>query len=119
MAPSFEALSTSLTNGAVHDEVDAHTTRKSNAKNQNDREVQSPETPIPHVGVFDSSSYQSDDLLLADIVEGLRVAGGCIVRGLLNHETLAELESEIRPHLDKAGPSIGRKGLSHTLFPCL
>lgn len=70
---------------------------------------QGPDSPSPEVGIFDARSYASDDVLLADIIEGMRRAGGCIVRGLIGSETLAGLENEIGPLLDKAEPPIGER----------
>ncbi|ORY17209.1 hypothetical protein BCR34DRAFT_475120 [Clohesyomyces aquaticus] len=43
--------------------------------------------------------------LVRDIVESLKVSGGCLVRGMYRQETLDAIEKEIRPHIaatDKA-----------------
>lgn len=105
MAPSFEPLSTSLANGAKNGDGEVHNLRETNLKSKT---IQSPHSPLPEVGVFDARSYASDELLLADVVEGMSRAGGCIVRGLIGPETLTELESEIRPYLNKAGRPAGQ-----------
>jgi hypothetical protein len=74
------------------------------AKGQDPAPLMGPHSPVPAVPDFDSKKYASEDDLVRDIVEGMRVAGGCVVRNLVPQETLDEIEREVRPHLDAAEP---------------
>ena len=66
--------------------------------------VQGPDSPLPPVSSLDSKAYSSQEALVADIVESMRLSGGCIVRNLVGQEALSEVEKEVRPWLDKAEP---------------
>lgn len=63
------------------------------------KEIKGPHSPLPEVPDLDSKAYPSEEALLEDIVKGLKIAGGCIVRGMLDKETLDTIESEIRPYI--------------------
>ncbi|KAF9698545.1 hypothetical protein EKO04_003876 [Ascochyta lentis] len=62
----------------------------------------SPMKPLatPSVAKLDFGAYQSDDELIADITESLKVSGGCIVRGMYEKSTVGALEKELRPHIE-------------------
>ncbi len=62
-------------------------------------ELKSPSSPLPEVKSFDASTCTVDEL-----VSALKVAGGLVVRGLLNEEELASLEKDTRPWLEKDTP---------------
>jgi hypothetical protein len=53
----------------------------------------------PHIGDLDFSAYERQRDLIEDIVESLKISGGCIIRGMYQKETLDAIEREIRPHI--------------------
>ena len=106
MAPSFEALNSSSTNGSN----DTTTKNSLPSKAVVNGEVQTPDSPLPHVGDLDSKTYESHEALLADIIESLRVSGGCVIRNLVDKDVLKEIEMEVRPYLDEAEPWNGEFG---------
>ncbi|KAH0841996.1 phytanoyl-CoA dioxygenase family protein [Fonsecaea pedrosoi] len=59
-------------------------------------DLKSPSSPLPEVKVFNASTCTVDEL-----VSALRVAGGVVIRGMLNSEELANLEKDTRPWLEK------------------
>jgi hypothetical protein len=59
-------------------------------------DLKGPDSPLPDVKSFDASTCDADD-----VVSALRVAGGVVVRGILNRDELAELEKDTRPFLEK------------------
>lgn len=62
-------------------------------------DLKSPDSPLPEVKSFDASNCSVEELVAA-----LRIAGGVVVRGVLNAEELAKLETDTRPWLDKDEP---------------
>ncbi|KAF7197889.1 Dioxygenase [Pseudocercospora fuligena] len=44
------------------------------------------------------------DAHVDDVVEGIKKAGGCIVRGVVSKESLGQMEKDIRPHLEADTP---------------
>jgi hypothetical protein len=81
-------------------------------KAQDPVQLMGPDSPVPAVPDLDSAKYASEDDLVKDIVAGMRLAGGCVVRHLVRQETLDEIEREVRPHLDAAEPWNGQYGRS-------
>jgi hypothetical protein len=67
-----------------------------------------PDSPLPSVAEFDRDAYTAEDELVQNIIESVKVAGGCIVRHLLRQELLDEIEREVRPSLDAATTSRGK-----------
>lgn len=61
--------------------------------------LKSSKSPLPPVLDFDAHSCTSDEL-----VEALKVSGGVVVRNLLTTEELREIETDVRPWLDKDKP---------------
>ncbi|KAK5462462.1 hypothetical protein LTS15_002174 [Exophiala xenobiotica] len=59
-------------------------------------ELKSPASPLPEVKIFDAATATVDEL-----VDALRVAGGLVVRNVMNKDELASLEKDIRPELEK------------------
>jgi hypothetical protein len=57
-------------------------------------------TTIPSVAELDFAAYREESRLIADITSSLKIAGGCIVRGMYRQSTLDALEGELRPHID-------------------
>lgn len=99
MAPSLESLA-----APISSPLKGHT----NDTTIPTTPAQSPDSALPKVSDLDSKAYLSQDSLLADIIESLRVSGGCVVRNLVAPDVLKEIEGEVRPHLDKAEPWNGR-----------
>ena len=102
MTLSFETLTSPPMNG--HSNNDTATKKSISSKPVNDEGAQNPDSPLPHVSDLDSKAYDSEEALLADIVESLRVSGGCVIRNLVGEDVLKEIEREVRPHLEKAEP---------------
>lgn len=63
------------------------------------KDIKGPHSLLPKVADLDSKAYPSEEALLEDIVKSIQLAGGCIVRGMLDKETLDAIESEIRPYI--------------------
>lgn len=59
-------------------------------------ELKSPASPLPEVKIFDAGSATVEDL-----VDAIRVAGGVVIRNVLNQDELAMMERDIRPELEK------------------
>lgn len=77
-----------------------------------------PDSPLPEVPDIDSKSYSDEDALVEDIIQGMRVAGGCIVRHLIDPEVLDKIDKDVHPLLEAAQPWKGKSiflVLSHTL----
>ena len=70
--------------------------------------VQPPNSPVPEPSDLDFKSYDSQEALLADIIESIRTSGGCVIRNLIAKDKVAEIEKEVRPWLDKAEPWKGK-----------
>jgi hypothetical protein len=58
-------------------------------------ELKGPHSPLPNVKSFDSASCTAEE-----VVSALRVAGGVVVRGVLNKDELARLEADTRLWLE-------------------
>jgi len=74
-------------------------TRKSLVTDDAATHLKSPASPLPEVKVFDAATCSVDEL-----VSALKVAGGLVIRGLLQQDELAHLEKDIRPWLEKDTP---------------
>jgi len=61
----------------------------------------------PLINRLDSSQYPNEDDLVLDICRNLRISGGCIIRNMVDGDTLKALEGEIRPHLDRTEQADG------------
>lgn len=62
-------------------------------------DIKGPHSPQPEMQYIDRKGYATEDALLEDIVKALQIAGGCVVRNLVDQEHLDAIEKEIRPHL--------------------
>jgi hypothetical protein len=49
---------------------------------------------LPPVSVFDAAKATPEE-----IINALKIAGGCVVRNFLSKETCAKIDEEVRPHL--------------------
>ncbi len=70
-----------------------------------------PHTPAPKVPDIDKNAYTSEDALVKDIIEGMKVAGGCIVRHLVDPAALDKVDGDIFPMLEEAKPWNGEYSL--------
>lgn len=61
-----------------------------------DDELKSPASPLPEVKIFNAASATVEDL-----VEAIRVAGGVVIRNVLDQDELARIERDTRPELEK------------------
>lgn len=62
--------------------------------------------PVPEVKSFDSATVTNDE-----VVKALSEAGGCVLKNLLSADILAQIEKDVREHLDADKPWDG------TFFP--
>lgn len=60
------------------------------------KEPMSSKSPLPEVKSFDAATVTVDELVAA-----LRVAGGVVIRNMLNKEELDAIEGDVRPWLNK------------------
>jgi hypothetical protein len=77
-------------------------------------DLKGPSSPLPEVKTFDGASCSVEELVAA-----LRVAGGVVIRGLLNADEIASLEKDTRPWLEKdnAWGEGGGEGKCELLWP--
>ena len=54
---------------------------------------------LPKLADLEYSSYNSEDALVQDIIEGMKVAGACIIRKIISKETMAKIGEEMDPYL--------------------
>jgi len=66
-------------------------------------DLKGPWSPLPPVQTFDGATVTKDEL-----VEALKVAGGAVIKGMLNKDELNKIEKDVRPWLDKDTPWNGR-----------
>ncbi len=59
-------------------------------------DLKGPDSPLPQVKSFEASTCTVEE-----VVSALRIAGGVVIRGLLNKGELANLEEDTRPWLEK------------------
>ena len=57
--------------------------------------------PIPKVPDLCCQSYASEDALLHDIIEGIKVAGLVIVRQIIKPDILAKIGAEMKPYMSQ------------------
>ena len=74
----------------------AFSTQTKTIQSSQDGDLKSPSSPLPDVKSLDAKSTSVDE-----VVAAIRVAGGVVIRGLLNKEELASLEKDTRPWLEK------------------
>lgn len=48
---------------------------------------------------FNATQYLSNDELANAVINGLELAGACVIRSLYSEEIMAKLDSEIDPYL--------------------
>lgn len=62
------------------------------------------DSSAPKVPEFDFKAYSNEDALVEDVIKGMKVAGGCIVRNLIDPAALDKIEGEVFPLLENAQP---------------
>ncbi|KAI9666424.1 MAG: hypothetical protein M1821_004360 [Bathelium mastoideum] len=62
-------------------------------------ELKCSKSPLPQVREFDAATVTVDEL-----VDALKVAGGVVVRNMLNKSELDQIEADVRPWLEKDKP---------------
>jgi hypothetical protein len=60
----------------------------------------SAKAPLPDV---DAKASPSAETLADEVIQGLKVAGACIIRHLYSEETVEKLDQEVKPYLTEAG----------------
>lgn len=53
----------------------------------------------PSLPQVNANQYVSNEELAKAVINGLEVAGACVIRGLYSERTMATLDSEIDPYL--------------------
>jgi len=56
---------------------------------------------------LDSRNYKSEDALTEDVIRGLKIAGGCIVRNLYGQSTVYSITREFEPYLKETEATEG------------
>lgn len=59
--------------------------------------------PKPTLPSVDAQTSASVDTLADEVIQGLKVAGACIIKNLYSQETLDKCEQEVKPYLSEAG----------------
>lgn len=57
------------------------------------------QNPHPKVGDLKVSTFAKEEDLIIEIIRSLKLAGGCLVRGMYDQATLDTMEQDIRPHI--------------------
>lgn len=53
----------------------------------------------PRITDINKSRYATEEDLIAEIIRSLKIAGGCLVRGMYHQTTLEAMEQDIRPYI--------------------
>ena len=69
-----------------------------------DQNLAGPAQPLPRVGDLDADASISHQQLLQEVIESLRVSGGCIIRNFLKPGVREKLNNDFAPHFAKAKP---------------
>lgn len=64
--------------------------------------TQHPDRMLHEISDVDLASSVSQEQAVGEIIEGIKLAGACIVRNMVSKNALDEIERDIRPHLDTA-----------------
>lgn len=67
------------------------------------KELKSSKSPLPEVKEFEATNATVDEL-----VDALKVAGGVVIRNMLTKNELDQIESDVRPWLNKDKPWDGK-----------
>lgn len=58
--------------------------------------------PKPTLPVADAKTASSTDALADEVIQGLKLAGACIIKNLYSQETVDQFEREVTPLLSTA-----------------
>ena len=75
-----------------------------------------PHRSPPSVSDIDAASFANEHALGREIIEGLKVSGGCVVRGFVAKEDIERLGQDFAPHFAKAKPLISMKTIKISQF---
>lgn len=73
--------------------------------------------PKPTLPSVDAKASASVDTLADEVIQGLKVAGACIIKNLYSQETVDKFEQEVKPHLSEAG-NLTCKAVTISLKTC-
>ncbi|KAL8791961.1 MAG: hypothetical protein Q9195_005450 [Heterodermia aff. obscurata] len=76
-----------------------------------------PNRPLPSVSDIDATSFPSEQDLVKEIVQGLKFAGGCVVRKFVDKEDIKKMEQDFAPHFAMAKPLVGKKVFGKLSIP--
>lgn len=71
-----------------------------------------PDQPLPRVSDLDAEASISHEQLLHQVIESLRVSGGCVIRHFITPGVREELNSDFAPHFARAKPLKSTKSLT-------
>jgi len=60
------------------------------------KELKSSNSPLPEVKEFDAATAT-----VSELVDAMKVAGGVVIRNMLSKEEVNQIESDVRPWLNK------------------
>lgn len=72
-----------------------------------------PTTDLPYL---DARHSTCEDSLANDITDGLKMAGGCVVRGLVSGQKIDQINTELAPHLKQYGKINSKSHKESNLF---
>jgi hypothetical protein len=72
---------------------------------QTNKELKSSKSSLPEVKEFDAATATVEEL-----VDALKVAGGVVVRNMLTKAEIDQIETDVRPWLEKDKPWEGTAG---------
>lgn len=81
-----------------------------------DEVLAGPDQPLPRVSDLDAEAFTSHQQILEQVIESLRVSGGCIIRKFITPRAREELKCDFAPHFAKAKPLKSTKSLSSNLI---
>jgi len=55
------------------------------------------------VPTVNTKAFSSDIEVVDEVINGLKVAGACIIQGLYSDGTIENLDQEIKPYLSESG----------------
>ncbi|KAI8934780.1 hypothetical protein NX059_008467 [Plenodomus lindquistii] len=64
---------------------------------------------VPKIAEIDCLSYAEEDTLIADLIAGLKLSGGCLVRNMYSQNTLDAMETEIRPYIQSTSKAATKR----------
>ena len=67
-----------------------------------------PNRPPPPVSDIDAASFEDEQDLVREIIESLRISGGCVVRNFIEKQDVQKLGRDFAPHFAKAKALISR-----------